>query len=268
VSADARRDVASDSRQTSRVVALIPARYDSSRFPGKALADLCGKPMIVHVCERARQARGVDEVIVATDDRRIADAVRTFGGVARLTSSEHLTGTDRIAEVARDLACDIVVNPQGDEPLLDPRMIEDVVRPLLDDPAVSMTTLRRPIVDPADYFNPHVVKVTVDAAGDALYFSRAAIPAAGAPGAGPDMPPCNAHIGLYAFRREFLLRFAALPRTPLERIESLEQLRALEHGYRIRTVLTQHATVGVDTPEDLERAREYLDVLNGRSLYK
>jgi 3-deoxy-manno-octulosonate cytidylyltransferase (CMP-KDO synthetase) len=178
--------------------------------------------------------------------------------VARLTSSEHRTGTDRIAEVARDLACDIVVNPQGDEPLLDPRMIEDVVRPLLDDPAVSMTTLRRPILDPADYFNPHVVKVTVDAAGDALYFSRAAIPAAGAPEAGPDMPPCNAHIGLYAFRREFLLRFAALPRTPLERIESLEQLRALEHGYRIRTVLTQHATVGVDTPEDLERAREYL----------
>ena len=118
-----------------------------------------------------------------------------------------------------------------------------------------------PIVDPADYFNPHVVKVTVDAAGDALYFSRAAIPAAGAPEAGPDMPPCNAHIGLYAFRREFLLRFAALPQTPLERIESLEQLRALEHGYRIRTVLTQHATVGVDTPEDLERAREHLDVL-------
>lgn len=239
-------------------MALIPARYDSSRFPGKALADLCGKPMIVHVYERARQARGVDEVIVATDDRRIADAVTAFGGVARLTSSEHRTGTDRIAEVARNLACDIVVNPQGDEPLLDPRMIEDVVRPLLDDPSVSMTTLRRPIVDPADYFNPHVVKVTVDATGDALYFSRAAIPAAGAPGAGPDMPPCNAHIGLYAFRREFLLRFAALPRTPLERIESLEQLRALEHGYRIRTVLTRHATVGVDTPEDLERAREHL----------
>lgn len=214
--------------------------------------------MIAHVYERARQARGVDEVIVATDDQRIADAVARFGGVARLTQTAHRTGTDRIAEVARDLACDIVVNPQGDEPLLDPRMIEDVVRPLLEDPDILMTTLRRPITDPADYFNPHVVKVTVDAAGDALYFSRASIPAAGPAAAGPDLPPCHAHVGLYAFRREFLLRFAALPQTPLERIESLEQLRALEHGYRIRTVATQHVTVGVDTPEDLEKAREHL----------
>ena len=258
MSTDARRGVAPDSRQTSRIVALIPARYGSSRFPGKALADLCGKPLIAHVYERTRLARGVDDVIVATDDQRIADAVAAFGGTVRMTQGGHRTGTDRIAEVARDLACEIVVNPQGDEPLLEPRMIEDVVRPLLDDPTVLMTTLRRPITDPADYVSPHVVKVTVDARGDALYFSRAPIPAAGAPGAGPALPPCHAHIGLYAFRRDFLLRFAALPQTPLERIESLEQLRALEHGYRIRTVATPHATVGVDTPEDLERAREHL----------
>ena len=214
--------------------------------------------MIAHVYERARLARGVNDVIVATDDPRIADAVMAFGGAVRMTRAAHRTGTDRIAEVAQDLACDIVVNPQGDEPLLDPRMIEDVVRPLVDDPGVSMTTLRRPITDPADYVNPHVVKVTVDGRGDALYFSRASIPAAGAPGAGARLPPCHAHVGLYAFRREFLLRFATLPRTPLERIESLEQLRALEHGYRIRTVATQYATIGVDTPEDLERAREHL----------
>jgi 3-deoxy-manno-octulosonate cytidylyltransferase (CMP-KDO synthetase) len=258
VSTDARRGEAHDSRQASRIVALIPARYDSSRFPGKALADLCGKPMIVHVYERVRQARGLENVIVATDDRRIADVVTRYGGAARMTQSSHRTGTDRIAEVALDLDCDIVVNPQGDEPLLDPRMIEDVVRPLLQEATVSMTTLRRPITDPADYFNPHVVKVTVDAAGDALYFSRAAIPAVGADNAGHEVPPCHAHIGLYAFRRDFLLHFAALPRTPLERIESLEQLRVLEHGYRIRTVLTPHATVGIDTPQDLERAREHL----------
>jgi 3-deoxy-manno-octulosonate cytidylyltransferase (CMP-KDO synthetase) len=214
--------------------------------------------MIAHVYERARLARGINEVIVATDDPRIADAVAAFGGVVRMTRASHRTGTDRIAEVAQGLSCDIVVNPQGDEPLLDPRMIEDVVRPLVDDPAVSMTTLRRPITDPAEYVNPHVVKVAVDGSGDALYFSRAPIPAAGAPGAGSGLPPCQAHVGLYAFRRDFLLRFAALPQTPLERIESLEQLRALEHGYRIRTVATDYATVGVDTPEDLERAREHL----------
>ena len=244
MSADARRDVASDSRQTSRIVALIPARYDSSRFPGKALADLCGKPMIVHVYERARQARGVDEVIVATDDQRIADAVARFGGVARSPGS-HRTVTDRIAEVARAFPATSFTLRATSPCLI--RHDSKTWCAAVDDPAVSMTTLRRPITDPADYFNPHVVKVTVDARGDALYFSRAAIPAAGAPGAGPDMPPCHAHVGLYAFRREFLLHFAQLPQTPLERIESLEQLRALEHGYRIRTVATQHATVGVDT---------------------
>jgi 3-deoxy-manno-octulosonate cytidylyltransferase (CMP-KDO synthetase) len=239
-------------------VAVIPARYESSRFPGKVLADLCGKPMIVHVYERVRLARSVDDVIVATDDQRVVDAVSRAGGAARMTSTSHRTGTDRVAEVARGLDGDVVLNVQGDEPLLDPRMLDELVRPLLDDPGVPMATLRRPISDPADFFNPHVVKVVVDARGDALYFSRASIPAAGPPETGPAMPPCHVHIGLYAFRRDFLLRFATLSQTPLERIESLEQLRVLEHGYRIRTVETLHASVGVDTPEDLERAREHL----------
>jgi 3-deoxy-manno-octulosonate cytidylyltransferase (CMP-KDO synthetase) len=257
VSTDERRDVLPSSRLSSSAVAVIPARYDSSRFPGKMLADLCGKPMIVHVYERVRQARGLDAVIVATDDERIAAAVTRHGGDARMTRTDHRTGTDRIAEVASQLSCDIVVNVQGDEPLIDPVTIEDVVRPLVDDPALPMATVRRAISDPGDYLNPHVVKVTVDARGDALYFSRAPIP--GRPGheTGP-LPPCHAHIGLYAYRRDFLLRFTDLPQTPLEQIESLEQLRALEHGFRIRTVSTVRDTVGVDTPEDLERARERL----------
>src|SRR5262249_38518467 len=146
---------------------------------------------------------------------------------------------------------------QGDEPLIDPATIEDVVRPLVDDPSLPMSTVRRAITDPDDYRNPHVVKVTVDARGDALYFSRAPIPGRPAQDTGP-LPPCHAHIGLYAYRRDFLLTFAGLPQTPLERIESLEQLRALEHGFRIGTVATLSDTVGVDTPEDLERARERL----------
>ena len=255
MSTDERRDVLAASRLSSSAVAIIPARYDSSRFPGKALADLCGKPMIVHVYERVRQARGLDAVIVATDDERIAAAVIRHGGDARLTRADHRTGTDRIAEVASQLSCGIVVNVQGDEPLIDPRTIEDVVRPLVDDPSLPMATVRRAISDPADYQSPHVVKVTVDTRGDALYFSRAAIP--GRPGheTGRLLPPCHAHIGLYAYRRDFLLTLAELPQTPLEQIESLEQLRALEHGFRIRTVSTLSDTVGVDTPEDLELAR-------------
>jgi 3-deoxy-manno-octulosonate cytidylyltransferase (CMP-KDO synthetase) len=234
--------------QTPAVVAVIPARYQSSRFPGKALADLGGRPMIEHVYRRAAEAMGVDAVVVATDDQRIVEAVEAFGGIARLTGSTHRTGTDRIAEVAALLDCDIVVNPQGDEPLIDPATITAVIEPLLADPSLEMTTARQPLTDPADLANPHVVKVVTDQRGDALYFSRTAIPY----GAGA---PAFVHVGLYAFRRNFLLRFAALPQTPLELAESLEQLRALEHGFRIRTVVTEHHSIGVDTPEDLERAR-------------
>jgi 3-deoxy-manno-octulosonate cytidylyltransferase (CMP-KDO synthetase) len=234
---------------TPSVVAVIPARYDSTRFPGKALADIGGKPMIEHVYRRAAEADLVDAVVVATDDRRILEAVEAFGGIARMTSRAHRTGTDRVAEIAADLPADIIVNVQGDEPLIDPAMISSVVRPFREDASVQMTTARRALTDPEDLLNPHVVKVVADGRGDALYFSRSAIPNGAGSGA------AFVHVGLYAFRREFLLRFAALPQTPLEIAESLEQLRALEHGYRIRTVVTEHHSIGVDTPDDLERAR-------------
>ncbi len=203
--------------------------------------------MIEHVYRRAAEADLVDAVVVATDDRRILEAVEAFGGIARMTSGAHRTGTDRVAEIAADLPADIIVNVQGDEPLIDPAMISSVVQPFREDASVQMTTARRALTDPEDLLNPHVVKVVADCRGDALYFSRSPIPN----GAGSAL----VHVGLYAFRREFLLRFAALPQTPLEVAESLEQLRALEHGFRIRTVVTEHHSIGVDTPDDLERAR-------------
>jgi 3-deoxy-manno-octulosonate cytidylyltransferase (CMP-KDO synthetase) len=206
--------------------------------------------MIEHVYRRAAEADAVDAVVVATDDQRIVDAVEAFGGIARMTGSTHRTGTDRIAEVAAELTCDIVVNVQGDEPLIDPAMITAVVAPLRADSSMAMATARRRLTDPDDLRSPHVVKVVTDARGDALYFSRSPIPhGTGTTGT------AFVHVGLYAFRRDFLLRFAALPQTPLEIAESLEQLRALEHGFRIRTVVTEHHSIGVDTPDDLERAR-------------
>jgi len=208
--------------------------------------------MIEHVYRRAFEAAGVDAVVVATDDARIANAVEAFGGVARRTRLGHRTGTDRIAEVARDLHCDILVNVQGDLPLIEPEMIAEAIAPLVADQSVQMSTLRRAIVDPADYDNPNVVKVVVDRNQDALYFSRSRIPY------DREDSVCFKHIGLYVFRRAFLMTFAALAQTPLERTESLEQLRALEHGYRIRTVETTFESIEVDTQDDLERVRRQL----------
>jgi 3-deoxy-manno-octulosonate cytidylyltransferase (CMP-KDO synthetase) len=208
--------------------------------------------MIEHVYRRAAAASSVDAVVVATDNMSIADAVEAFGGIVRKTRTSHLSGTDRLAEAAEDLACDIVVNVQGDEPLIEPAMIDEVVAPLQADPALLMSTLRHRITDSADYRNPNVVKVVVDANGDAMYFSRTPIPYARE---GASEVPMYRHIGLYAYRRSFLLTFARLQPSPLELAESLEQLRALEHGFRIRTVETQHDSIGVDTPEDLERVR-------------
>jgi 3-deoxy-manno-octulosonate cytidylyltransferase (CMP-KDO synthetase) len=205
--------------------------------------------MVEHVYRRAADARGVDAVVVATDDERIANAVESFGGVVRLTRPGHLTGTDRVAETARDLRCDIVVNVQADLPLIEPEMIAEVIEPLAVDSDVQMATLRRAISDPADCDNPNVVKVVVDRQSDALYFSRSKIPYCREDGG------CFKHLGLYGFRREFLLAFAALAQTPLERAESLEQLRALEHGHRIRVIETRFESIEVDTPEDLERVR-------------
>jgi 3-deoxy-manno-octulosonate cytidylyltransferase (CMP-KDO synthetase) len=234
------------------VVALIPARYDSTRLPGKALADIGGRPMVEHVYRRASAARSVGVVIVATDDERICDAVETFGGRAQLTSRAHKSGTDRLAEIAASLTCDLVVNVQGDEPMIQPSMIDDAIAAFRSEPSLQMSTVRRRIDDPADLHNPNVTKVVVDRDGYALYFSRAPIPftRAGNPAA-----PAWKHIGLYVYRREFLLRLTALPPTAMELAEGLEQLRALEHGIRIKAIETTHDSIGVDTPEDLERVR-------------
>ena len=236
------------------VAVVIPARIASSRLPEKPLADIAGRPMIAHVFRRAAATPGVDLVVVATDDRRIADAVERDGGRVCLTDSRHPSGTDRVAEVARTLTNDIVVNVQGDLPLIDPQMIADVLRPLVADPAVRMSTLRTPLAGDDEWTNPNVVKVVSDLAGDALYFSRSPLPYWRQPR--PAAAVCGyRHIGLYGYRREVLLALAALPPTPLEVAESLEQLRALEHGIRIRVVDTQCESIEVDTPEDLARVR-------------
>ena len=236
-------------------IAIIPARYDSSRLPGKALADIAGRPMIEHVYRRAAAAARVSRVIVATDDRRILDAVLRFGGEAVMTSASHQSGTDRLAEAAAALDCDLVVNVQGDEPVLAPETIDAAVEPFATNPALEMSTLRRAIADPAELHNPNVTKVVVDRDGFAMYFSRAPIPytRAGQPAAG-----AWAHIGLYVYRRATLLRIASLPQTAMERAEALEQLRALEHGIRIKAIETAHETIGVDTREDLARVRELI----------
>jgi 3-deoxy-manno-octulosonate cytidylyltransferase (CMP-KDO synthetase) len=239
-----------------QAVAVIPARFASSRFPGKALADLDGRPMIEHVYRRAARSRAVSRVIVATDDLRIAAAVRRFGGEARLTRVDHLSGTDRLAEVASTLECDVVVNVQGDEPLLDPVAIDEAVAPLSDDGSLQIATLCRRITDPTELRNPNVVKIALDRAGFALYFSRAPIPHVRDSYGG--LPPLYRHVGLYAYRRSALLVLAALEPTPLERVEALEQLRALEHGIRIKVVETSHDSIGVDTPDDLETVRRLL----------
>ena len=209
--------------------------------------------MIEHVYRRACDARSVAAVIVATDDSRIVDAVRAFGGDVRMTSASHRSGTDRLAEVAATMECDLVVNVQGDEPLIEPAMIDEAVAPFDTEPELRMSTLRRLIEDPADYRNPNVTKVVVDRDGYALYFSRAPIPHVR-----NDSPAARAwrHVGLYVYRRECLLFLARLAPTELEQSEALEQLRALEHGIRIKAIETHYDSIGVDTPDDLERVRE------------
>lgn len=211
--------------------------------------------MIEHVYRRAAAARSVSAVIVATDDERILRAVQAFGGEARMTAASHQSGTDRIAEVIAGVSCDLVVNVQGDEPLLEPEMIDDAVSAFAGDVSLQMSTLRRAITDPAERQNPNVTKVVVDRDGYALYFSRAPIPYVreGCPSA-----PAWRHVGLYVYTRECLLRLSALPPTALERSEALEQLRALEHGIRIKALETTHDSIGVDTPADLERVRRLM----------
>jgi 3-deoxy-manno-octulosonate cytidylyltransferase (CMP-KDO synthetase) len=238
-------------------VAIIPARFRSTRLPGKALAELHGRPMVCHVAERAQRARGVARVIVATDDERICEAAAATGAEVVLTRADHPTGTDRLAEVAQTLTADVVVNVQGDLPLLDPAMLEQLAQRMRDEPSLPMATVAAPLVDEEAWRSPHVVKVVCDAAGRALYFSRSPIPhdRDGVRAAGE--PFGLKHIGMYAYRRDVLLRLAAMPPSPLERREQLEQLRALEAGIAIGVVIWRGEAplVEVDTPADLERAR-------------
>ena len=235
---------------------VIPARYASSRFPGKPLAEIAGKPMVEHVCERAR-ASGARSVVVATDDQRILKAVEKAGHRALMTRADHASGTDRIAEAAKllGLADDaIVVNVQGDEPLIEPGLIAEVAGVLARAPDASLSTACHPLHDESAFANPNVVKVVLDAKGYALYFSRAGIPH---PREG--RPTAYRHIGIYGYRVAFLERYAALAPSPLEKAEALEQLRALWHGYRIAvTVSAAEAPPGVDTPQDLEAVRRML----------
>lgn len=239
-----------------RVVAIIPSRFSSQRLPGKPLLRMAGKPMIQHVYERALRAQ-LDDVVIATDDDRIQTAVRDFGGRVIMTSKDHLSGTDRVAEAALGLEADIIVNIQGDEPLLDPEAINQAVKPFLTDSQLLMTTLAHRITETAEIMDPNVVKVVCDSRGFALYFSRAPIPWARHEDNGP--LGTLRHIGLYVFRKDFLALFAALPPTPLEKREGLEQLRVLEHGYPILVVLSNKAALGVDTMADYEKVRCILE---------
>jgi len=235
------------------VIAVIPARYGSTRLPAKALVDIDGVPMVVRVWRQVSMARSIERVIVATDDERIAAPVRAAGGEAMMTSRAHQSGTDRIAEVARKVHADIYINVQGDQPFTDPRDLDAVVAPMLNDASIDMATLATPITDLEEFRNPTKVKVVCDTSGNALYFSRSPIPYGreieGVP------PGALRHIGIYAYRRDFLLRFASLAPGKLEQLEKLEQLRALENGYRIRVVASVAPSLEVDTAEDLAKAR-------------
>jgi len=252
-----------------KVVAVIPARYGSTRFEGKPLADILGKPMIQYVYEGVRQSKLIDEVIVATDDQRILEAVRSFGGKAVMTSPTHFTGTDRVAEVAKKLKSEIIVNVQGDEPLIKGNIIDKAIRPLLTDESLQLSTLMTRIEQVRDWLNPHIVKVVVDQKNFALYFSRSPIPFPRALQIGrletnpfgtnrPLPKRVFKHIGIYVFRRKFLLHFSRMKPTPLEKLEKLEQLRALENGYRIKVIPVDYEPIGVETPEDIQKVVTFL----------
>ena len=236
---------------------VIPARYGSSRLPGKPLVDLQGKPLLYYVYQRSLKARSLTRVMIATDDERIHKAARDFGAEVVMTDTKHRSGTDRIAEAIQDIEADLIINIQGDEPLIDSRCIDQTVQLLMEDAAADMATLKAPITSMEDFMNPSVVKVVTDEKGYALYFSRAPIPFCRQ---NPEQfSQSYRHIGLYGYRRDFLMRFTIWTPSPLEKSEDLEQLRALEHGARIIVGLTQAHVFGVDTPEDLERIRKMVE---------
>ena len=242
------------------VVAVIPSRYASTRLPGKPLVDICGKPMVQHVYERVRQVSLFDEVLVATDDERILNAVAAFGGSAVMTSPDCASGSDRLIEVAKAHTADIYVNIQGDEPLVEPSSIEKLAQAMVDEPSLQMGTLCYPVsVEQAQ--NPNLVKVVRSHNGNALYFSRSPIPF---PRSGGIEPSYFGHLGIYAYRRDFLLNFGSLPYSPLENTEKLEQLRVLEAGIAIRVLEVEAMGPGVDTPEDLEEVRRIVAAQAGK----
>lgn len=237
------------------VIGLIPARWASTRFPGKPLHLIAGKPLVQHVWERVRRCATLSAVAIATDDERIREAAEGFGAAVVMTSPDHPTGTDRLAEAVKTFpTATHIVNIQGDEPLIDPGLVDALASSLLDDPGLAMATAACPIERDDDFRDPNVVKVVLARNGDALYFSRAPIPWPRNPA---DEPPLR-HLGIYAYRRDFLERYVAWEPTPLERAESLEQLRALEHGARIRVIPTSHNGLGVDTPEQALAAEQIL----------
>lgn len=242
-----------------KATVIIPARYGSTRLAAKPLADLCGKPMIQHVYEQARRATLADRVMVATDDRRILEAVESFRGEVVLTSRQHQSGTDRVGEVSEKLDSEFVVNLQGDLPLLEPEMLDELIgrftQSAREKDAAAMGTLKREITSADELYNPNVVKVVTDARGFALYFSRAPIPYIRDVKQGGRR---YKHYGVYIYHKDFLLAFTKLPPSPLEQMEKLEQLRALENGYRIRVIETRYDTVEVDTAEDLAKVRDLL----------
>jgi len=239
------------------VIGIIPARYSSMRFEAKVLADIAGKPMIQHVWERAKQAMLLEDLIIACDDERVANVASEFGAKVILTAKGHACGTDRIIEVVNPLDVKIVINIQGDEPLIHPVMIDTLAQALLDDDKISMATLMKKIENSAELSDPHVVKVVVDKDNFALYFSRTGIPYH-AQGSEIESPAYYKHIGLYAYTKDFLFTYKNLPVSNLEKIERLEQLRVLEEGFRIKVIETTYDTIGVDTPQDLEKVKEYL----------
>jgi 3-deoxy-manno-octulosonate cytidylyltransferase (CMP-KDO synthetase) len=243
-----------------KVLGVIPARYQSTRLPGKPLLDIAGKPMIQWVYESAQTASLLNEVVVATDDQRIYDAVKGFNGKVVMTAATHPTGTDRLAEVARKYDADLIINIQGDEPLIRGEVIDSIVKPLVDEPSLPMSTAKVRLTEQTQIEEPSVVKVVVDENGYALYFSRSPIPFPRK----PETAEYWKHVGLYGYRREFLLKYVELPQTKVELTESLEQLRVLSYGFKIKVIEVKQDSVGVDTPDDLERVRAILENKNFR----
>lgn len=243
--------------EKSKVVGVIPARYSSTRFEAKVLVDILGKPMIQWVWERARQVKILDELIIACDDERVAEVARGFGAQVVMTAKGHTSGTDRIAEVVNPIEVKVVVNIQGDEPLVHPTMIDSVARAILSDSSISVATIIRKIENLQDISDPHVVKVVKDKNDFALYFSRSPIPFH-ARNSDITAPVYYKHIGLYGYSKDFLFTYKNMASSNLERTEKLEQLRVLEDGYKIKVIETKYDTIGVDTPEDLEKVKEYL----------